>query len=355
MLRATGEILPTPRSLPSHRYLGVLASVVLGLATAGTLRLEAKPSNGPAELKIADDSTRFRAEAVTLTTPSATLHGTLQIPSGPGSTHAVALLISGSGPTDRDGNTGPQFQSGSLRMLAEALAAQGIASLRYDKRGVGQSQVRHLKEDDLRFDDLVDDAARWMEMLRGDGRFSSLTVVGHSEGALIGMVAARTAGVDAMVSIAGTSLRAARLLEGQVQATLPPAMAEEAGRILAELEAGRVGEVPAALHFLFRPSVMPYLISWNRYDPLEEIARLSIPVLVVQGTTDLQVAPASGPALSRANPRAELLQIDGMNHVLKMVSHVYAEQIASYMDPALPVSPELVDGIGRFIEENSPG
>jgi len=347
--------LPTPPRFPVRTSLGVLASVILGLATIGAPGLEAKPSTVPAELKLADDSTRFRAEAVTLTTPSATLHGTLLIPFGPDSTHAVALLISGSGPTDRDGNTGPQFQSGSLRMLAEALAARGIASLRYDKRGVGRSQVRDLKEEDLRFDDLVDDAARWMEMLRNDGRFSSLAVVGHSEGALIGMVAARTAGADAMVSIAGTSLRAARLLEGQVQASLPPSLAEEAGRILADLEAGRVGEVPPALHFLFRPSVLPYLISWNRYDPLVEIARLSIPVLVVQGSTDLQVAPASGQALSRANPRAELLQIDGMNHVLKRTSPLYAEQIASYMDPALPVAPELVDGIGRFIEENSPG
>src|SRR5471030_1464083 len=133
------------------------------------------------------------------------------------------LLHAGSGPTDRDGNSrmlpGP---NNSLRMLAESLARNGIASLRYDKRLIGASTASGWNETDLRFDDYVADAGAWIARLRADGRFSRVIVAGHSEGALIGMLASRAAGADGYVSIAGVARGADEVLRDQLSAKLPP-------------------------------------------------------------------------------------------------------------------------------------
>src|SRR5690606_11236335 len=121
-----------------------------------------------------------------------------------GAPSPVVLIIAGSGPTDRDGNS-PLLpgQNNSLRLLAEGLAQRGIATLRYDKRGIAESANAELREADLRFNTYVDDAAALLSRLHDDARFSRVSVVGHSEGALIAVMAAQKAAVDAIVSIAG--------------------------------------------------------------------------------------------------------------------------------------------------------
>jgi pimeloyl-ACP methyl ester carboxylesterase len=273
----------------------------------------------------------------------------------------VVLLIAGSGPTDRDGNS-PLFSgpNNSIKILAEDLAAQGIASVRYDKRGVGESgkamqQAAEkakitLREDDLRFENYIDDAVWWGKKLRGDRRFSSLTVIGHSEGSLIGMVAAQRMGADAFVSVAGSGRPINQILLEQLKAQLPPALLKSTEDILAQLAAGQtVASVPPQLNIFLRPSIQPYMISWLRYDPTKEIARLSVPVLIVQGTTDVQVNMQDAKSLASANPSAQLLLIEGMNHVLKMVASERDKQVASYSNPSLPVSPGLLSAVSRFV------
>jgi pimeloyl-ACP methyl ester carboxylesterase len=161
----------------------------------------------PAQPVQAADSAH--SEAVTLATPMGEVYGTLLLPSAPGPV-PVVLLIAGSGPTDRDGNS-PLLPGGgpaSLRLLAEALADHGIASLRYDKRGIGASKMtpEHLKT--LRFDSYVDDAEAWAKRLQGDSRFSRVVIAGHSEGALIGTLAAQRLHGVALVSIYGAGKRA---------------------------------------------------------------------------------------------------------------------------------------------------
>lgn len=288
--------------------------------------------------------------AVRLETSTGTIHGTLLRPDLP-EPHPVVLIIAGSGPVDRNGNiTTLPGPNNSLKMLAEGLAEHGIASVRYDKRGVGQSASAGPLEIDLRFDTYVNDAREWVRQIQADSQFSTVIVAGHSEGSLIGMIAGHQAGADAFVSIAGIARRASDVLRDQLRPHLPAELWEESERILAELEAGRTTDsVPAELFPLYRPSVQPYLISWFRYIPTEEVPRLQVPVLIAQGTTDLQVSTAEAEALKQARSDAELLMIDGMNHVLKLVPLDLAAQQASYSDPTLPVAPGLIEGLRIFI------
>ncbi|HEV8483852.1 MAG TPA: alpha/beta hydrolase [Blastocatellia bacterium] len=290
------------------------------------------------------------------------MYGTLELPHSR-SPVPVVLIIAGSGPTDRNGNS-PLLKgaNNSLKLLAEGLAAQGIASVRYDKRGIGETGKAMLlaaekaktilREEDLSFETYIDDAVWWGKQLRADRRFSSLTVLGHSEGSLIGMVAAQRVGPRAYVSLAGAGRPLQQIILEQVKSRLPPDLLKATEDILEQLAAGkRVESVPSALNVLFRQSVQPYLISWLRYDPVKEIAKLHISVLIVQGTTDVQASLRDAKALTGGNSAATLLLIDGMNHVLKTVPNEPDKQTSSYSDPTLPVSPGLISGISRFVNE----
>jgi len=291
-------------------------------------------------------------DSVSVQTATGTLAGTLELPAK--CPCPVVLIIAGSGPTDRDGNS-PMLPgaNNSLKYLAEGLAAKGIASVRYDKRGIGASKAAMpASESDLRFDDFVADAVAWLAKLRADKRFTTVTVVGHSEGSLIGMVAAREAKADAFVSIAGAGRPAGKILHEQLASRVPPEMLAAADRTIAQLEKGETPDsAPPALAALFRPSVQPYLISWFRYDPAAEIAKLTIPTLIAQGTTDIQVSIADAKALGAAQPKATLLLIDGMNHVMKSVAADPAAQMKSYGDPTLPVVPALVDAVSEVVRK----
>jgi pimeloyl-ACP methyl ester carboxylesterase len=292
-----------------------------------------------------------QAEPISLTTPTGTLYGTLELPKNDGPC-PVALILAGSGPTNRDGDT-PALgvKNGSLRLLAEGLALRGIATLRCDKRGIAESAPAAAKEADLRIDTYMDDAVLWEDKLKSDRRFSQLVVIGHSEGSLIGMVAAGRLKADGYVSIAGPGRAANEVLLGQLESRLPPELMKSSREIVASLLGGKTMEtVPGELNALFRPSVQPYLISWFAYDPAREIAKLSMPVLIEQGTTDIQVGVSEAKLLAKAQPGAKLNLVEGMNHVFKMMGGSLEEQMPSYMDPSLPVSPQLVTDISSFIK-----
>ena len=282
-----------------------------------------------------------------LRTATGTLHGTLDLPAGTAPC-PVVVIIAGSGPTDRDGNQ-PLFRNDSLKLLGRALAAKGIAALRYDKRGIGESAAAGPAEKELRFEVYVGDAVQWLAWLRGNDRFLRVGLVGHSEGSLIGMLAAKQARVDAFVSVAGSSRTASALIRDQLNARLAPDLQKRSDQILDELVAGRTApDVPTDLAVLYRPSVQPYLISWFKYDPLREIAALAMPVLIVQGTTDLQISVDDARRLAAAKQGSTLRLIDGMNHVLK---HAMSppEQQAAYTDASLPIDAEAVEAIAAFL------
>ena len=294
---------------------------------------------------LAQSDTSYVETKVSLQTSSGTIYGTLTTPLAPQKL-PVALIIAGSGPTDRDGNN-VKMKNNSLKILSMELAKRGIASLRYDKRGIAESKDAGKSEAELRFDDYIADAAGWVEMLKKDKRFSQLIVIGHSEGSLIGMIAAAKA--DKFVSVAGAGRSADKVLKQQLGAQ-PKEIQDVSFPIIDSLKAGKtVADAPAMLYALFRPSVQPYMISWFKYDPALEIKKLSIPALIVQGTNDIQVSVEDAKLLSAANPQAGLLLIENMNHVFRIVTGDRQANMAAYGNPELPISNELVQSISDFI------
>lgn len=295
------------------------------------------------------------SQPVRLVTATGILHGTLEFPAGHGP-FPVALIIAGSGPTDRDGNDAALgLNTDCYRLLAQYLARRGVASLRYDKRGAGEDALLALSESTLRLQTYVSDAVAWGRDLRDDPRFSTLAVVGHSEGSLIGMLSARRIPADGLVSIAGAGQRASTLLLTQLKPRLPIGLYRVAEGIVEQLAAGRaVAQVPPSLDALLRPSVQPYLISWFRYDPVREIVRLRIPVLLLQGQRDLQVSAGDAGALHRADPAATLLLIPGMNHVMKDVGPSLEDNMDAYAKPSLPIDATLGRAVSGFILHLAP-
>lgn len=291
------------------------------------------------------------SEPVVLDSPGGKLHGTLLVPASGRAPYPVVLIIAGSGPTDRNGNS-PLLPgaNNSLKYFAEGLAAEGIASLRFDKRGVAESVMAAKSESDLRFDTYIEDAVLWGQRLRADRRFSALVVAGHSEGSLIGAVAAQRLGADGFVSIAGAGRRIDVIILEQVKPQFTPEQyAKTEATLKSLLEGKTVPDVPAS-DILFRPSVQPYIISWLKYDPTAEVAKLKVPVLVAQGTHDMQARAEDAKALAAAKPGSKLLLVEGMNHVLKLTPADPKQQAASYSDPALPVAPTFLAEVVAFVK-----
>ncbi len=286
---------------------------------------------------------------VTLETKTGKIFGTLCTPKKFNKI-AIALIIAGSGPTDRDCNSGLGYKTDAYKILAHKLAANNIATLRYDKRGIAASKAAMTSEADMRFDNYIEDAKEWVEKLKADKRFSDVVIIGHSEGSLIGMNAA-VKDVSKFISLAGAGQRADKVLKIQL-ASLPPNLKDSAFAILDSLvQAKQVIHYPKPLFSLFRPSGQPYLISWFKHDPQADIKKLTIPVLIVQGTTDIQVDTTDAEELYEAYPKAKLDIIKGMNHILRDVSKDREANIKTYSDPALPLDEKLVKDIADFIHE----
>ncbi|MBU1056017.1 MAG: alpha/beta hydrolase [Proteobacteria bacterium] len=287
-------------------------------------------------------------KTVMLQTDTGTLEGTLLVPNTSKKIPA-ALIIAGSGPTDRDGNN-PAMTNNSLKMLAVELSKKEIASLRYDKRGIGESKIAACKEEDLRFEHYISDAQGWIEFLKKDKRFKQIIIIGHSEGSLLGMIVSQKINVDKFISIAGSGRSADKSLKEQLKSQ-PPEILEMSLPIIDKLVQGKtVSDVHPILYSLFRPSVQPYMISWFKYDPAQEIAKLKIPVLIIQGSTDIQVSKNDAEMLAKANQKAEIRIIEGMNHIFKKAELDRMKNIQTYNQPQLPVMPELIESIVGFID-----
>ena len=288
-------------------------------------------------------------EEITLKTKTGDIKGSLLIPSFSEKT-AVVLIIAGSGPTDRNGNN-PMMTNNSLKMLAKELQKNGIASVRYDKRGIGESKNSGLQEIDLRFEDYVQDVEEWIKLLKEDERFSNIIVLGHSEGSLIGMIASHKQEAKKFISVAGVGIPAGDIIRKQLKGQ-PQFVLDESLKIIEKLENGETVEnVSQMLYSLFRPSVQPYMISWFKYDPQKEIAKLDIPILIVQGTTDIQVSVSDANKLALANKNSQRQIIEGMNHILKESEIDRQKNIQTYSIPDLPLKKELTQVIVKFIEE----
>jgi len=263
----------------------------------------------------------------------------------------VVLILAGSGPSDRDGNNPDGGRNDSLKRLAWVLAKHNIASVRYDKRGVAASFAATPDERNLSVEAYVNDAVAWSQKLKNDPRFGPLILLGHSEGALIATLAAPRADAAALISLSGSARPVDQVIREQLARSLPPPLMLRSNELLDSLKAGHTDDnVPAPLQPIFRPSVQPYLISLFRQDPAKAFAQLKMPTLIVQGSNDMQVGVGDAQALKAAKPDAELVVIEGMNHVMRIVPADVKRQLASYKDPNLPLAAELGGKLIEFID-----
>jgi pimeloyl-ACP methyl ester carboxylesterase len=279
------------------------------------------------------------------------LAGTLAMPAGASGPVPVVLIIAGSGPTDRDGNNPLGVRSDLYRKLAWGLAARGIASVRYDKRGVGASTFMG-NASAVTFDDFAADASEGARALAADRRFSKVVLIGHSEGAGLATHAAnRGAPVAGVVMMAGMGRSISTLLKEQVGRQLDSVKMVEFDHILAAyLGSDPMPAIPEELRTLFPPSARRFVQTENALDFADEARRVPVPLLVIQGATDIQVSVADAEAIRAARPGAEV-------HILPAASHMFvraesalpAAQAAGYTDPATPLVPELVPLVADFV------
>ena len=275
------------------------------------------------------------------------LNGTLYAPIKQNNTTNLVILIAGSGPTNRDGNQ-IGLTNNSLKLLAESLVKNGIAVYSYDKRIFAQMAAGKLDEASLSFDNFIDDAKAVVLYFKNQKKYHSITIAGHSEGALIGMVAAN-GNADAYISIAGAGRPIDEVLLEQI-GKQAPFLKEEVEKNLATLKSGNTFELKnQMLASLFRASVQPYMISWIKYHPQNEIKKLQIPTLLINGDKDIQVSVQDAQLLQQAKPDAQLQIIPNMNHIFKIIQGDDAENKASYTNPELPISTELTSIITTFI------
>lgn len=260
----------------------------------------------------------------------------------------LIIMIAGSGPTDRYGNTKPSAINNSLKFLAEGLAKKGVACFSYDKRIFAQIRNNTLNESEMRFEDMVHDATSVLKFFERTKKYSSIYILGHSEGSTIGILAAQN-GADGFISVAGPGRNASEILIEQISKNAP-ILLDDTKRILEALVKDEdPGSINPLLASLFRPSVQPYLKSWMKYDPAEEISKLNIPILIVQGDKDVQVSDVDAENLHSSAKGSKLHFIKNMNHVLKIIEGGLNENLAAYTNPDLPVAEQLIDLIVEFV------
>jgi uncharacterized protein len=260
----------------------------------------------------------------------------------------VALLIAGSGSTDHDGN-GPQAKPATLKKLAEQLAEQKIATLRYDKRGAGGWKPEFGRPEDFRFKDYVDDAVSLVNYLRSSGKFARVVVIGHSEGGLVAILTARQVQIDRLVLLVTAARRQGDLLKAQLERRqVPPDILGPVLKAIDDIMAGQIVDPPPR-GLAIAPSMQPGLASAFTIDPIDPLKSIEKPILIVGGGHDLQVARLDFMALSTASPLAKTLWLPEMNHILVDITDD-SDNLAAYNQPDRALDTAMIDAVAAFIQ-----
>lgn len=265
---------------------------------------------------------------------------------------SIILIIPGSGPTDRNGNSA-MTNNNSLKLLAESLANEKINVFTYDKRVVYmvKNYQKEKKEiPTLDFKHGINDVNTIINYLKNQLKYKNIIIAGHSEGALIGMIAAQQ-NTSAYISLAGSGHSIDEILKEQINKQAPMLNADNE-KILTELKKGNlVKDVNPFLKSIYAEQNQPFLIEWISYNPQKEIAKLKLPILIINGTKDIQVQSKEATALHQANPKSKLAIIENMNHIFKEIK-LDSDNLASYNNPDLPIHPDLIKEITTFLKEN---
>jgi len=261
----------------------------------------------------------------------------------------LAILIAGSGPTDRNGNQN-FLKSNNLKKLAESLSNQNIATFRYDKRIVKQIKRGNVDKN-IMFDDFVTDAISAIEHFKKTNAYTIIYVIGHSQGSLVGMLAAKEH-VNGFISLSGAGQSIDNIIIEQVQKTAPM-YTEDTKRVFGILRKGKTTpDYPAALSSFFNIEIQPFIMNWMQYNPQDELKALNMPILIINGTKDLQVSVEEAKLLKEASQQAKLKIIDKMNHVLFIIEGDDLENAKSYNESARTISGEMVTTILDFIKSH---
>lgn len=304
-------------------------------------------------LLIAAAAAAAAASPITAPGPQGPLEGTYL---DAGKNAPVVLIIPGSGPTDRDGNSPLGLIAEPYRLLAEALAGKGVSSVRIDKRGMFGSRAAIPDPNKVTISDYATDTHNWVAAIRKRTGVPCVWVLGHSEGALVALVAGQQPqDICGIVLLSGAGRKVGDVIRGQLRAS--PAFASTLDRDLSALgslersqHVNTAGMSPAELK-LFAPQVQDYFIDLLSYDPAKLAGSLKVPLLIVQGERDIQVSTVDAKALAAGQPKATLVLVPAMNHVLKDVaSDDRTANVATYADPSLPVDTTLVETIANFVK-----
>lgn len=316
----------------------------------------------------------YSTEDVVITSPDAVLAGTLTIPEGATSSTPAVVLVSGSGLQNRDEEL---FEHKPFAVIADYLARNGIASLRYDDRGYGMSKGDNGSATTA---DYASDAEAVARYLRESGRFSKIGLVGHSEGGMIGYIlGARPDVVDFVVSIAGPSVRGAEinawqnrvaLIESGVDSITAEAFSEALLKAMVyrlenpplttvtEATLGemypqyadspvtqKLGETIKAT--LTMATINPWMEYFLRFDPAPDLKHMKSPAFIIYGEKDLQVPPSLNyePAVANA-PEAVVRIYPGLNHLMQ---HAATGSVNEYKEIEETISPEVLSDIVSFI------
>lgn len=283
------------------------------------------------------------SEEVTLKNGQISLPGTLTYTT---TNTPLIIWVHGSGNVDRNGNQQPQIKANYIKQFRDAMNKNGIAFFSYDKRTANKDNFKFLK--DIRFTHLIEDAQLAVTHFKNDKRFSKITIIGHSQGSLTAMLASK--GCDNYISIAGTGKAIDHILTEQISKQ-SPLLGVAAKAHLKELkETGKIAEVNPMLMRIFAPQNQAFLASWMQYNPSAEIKRMNIPILIVNGTKDIQVPVTEAEVLHKANPNSKLVLVQHMNHVLKQIDKD-EDNMKSYFSADYPLSAQLTQTIVNFIKK----
>jgi pimeloyl-ACP methyl ester carboxylesterase len=288
--------------------------------------------------------------------PSGVLKGTMLAPADAKGAPAV-VIIPGSGPTDRDGNSPMGLKAAPYRLLAEALAGLGVASVRIDKRGMYASAAAAPDANKVTMADYAADAHAWAAMMRARTDAPCVWLLGHSEGSLVALVASKdTTDLCGLVLVSGAGRPLGQILREQLKSNPANApLLAQALPAIDKLEAGQHVDVTGMdprLMPLFYPDVQGFLIDQMSYDPAKLAAAYNGLELVVQGTTDLQVTMVDAERLAGGRSGVTLVKLEGVNHVLKSAPQDRAANAATYADPSLPLAPGVAEAIAAFVKEH---
>lgn len=258
----------------------------------------------------------------------------------------LLIWIHGSGNVDRNGNQGTTVKANYIKQFRDKINKKGIAFFSYDKRTSNPKNTALLKG--VVLDDFVDDAKKVIAHFKKEKQFDEIILVGHSQGSLIAMLASE--GIDKYISLAGPSESIDKTITEQVSK-----QSTELGKIteayFKELkETGNIKQVNPMLASIFAKPNFPFLRNWMSYNPIDEINKLKIPILLINGTKDIQVSVDDAKALKNANNKSRLKIIENMNHVLKHIEKD-ADNMNSYYSPDFKVSSELVKTITEFVNK----